>query len=162
MSVQLRVIIEEHDIRKLIIPSGIPNTVEELVLIIIQTFDVHEEYGLLYEDADSGNQFFSLTSTADLHDKATVKIIRKEPMVTLDLHPLYESGLSSTLNEVDSGDADEVSPQVDDCASSTSQDTIILPESCRSAQWPVPFEIPQFSHDIEIVLTKTNKAYHVL
>lgn len=89
MSVQLRVIIEEHDIRKLIIPSGIPNTVEELVLIIIQTFDVHEEYGLLYEDADSGNQFFSLTSTANLHDKATVEKNKKRT----DGYP----GLTSTM-----------------------------------------------------------------
>lgn len=150
---------EEHDIRKLTLPSGIPSTVEELLSIVSQTFDVHGEFGLLFEDKDFGNQFFSLASTADLHDMVTVKIIRKEPLITLDLHPLDESELS--LSEVDACSADdEASSHVDDSASSSSQDTIILPESCRSAPWPVPFQIPQFSRDIEMILAEANKIYH--
>ncbi|XP_073330048.1 uncharacterized protein [Pagrus major] len=47
-----------------------------------------------------------------------------------------------------------------DCASSSSKDTIILPDSCRSAPWPVPFQIPQFSRDIELILSEANKSYH--
>ena len=151
MAVQLRFILEEHNIRKLMFPSGIPSTVEELVSIVFGTLNVPGEFGLLYKHIDFGNQFFSLTSTYELYDKATVKIMRKEPMITL----------SSTLSEVDTSPADdEASPQVDDCASSSSQDTIILPESCRSIPWPVPFQFPQFSRDIEIILAEANKIYH--
>ena len=106
MSVVLRVILEEHDIRKMKLPSGIPNTVEDLVSIIVETFQLHGEFGLLYEDQDFGNQVFSVTSTADLYDKATVKIVRKEPLITLDLCPLDESCLSSTLSSADSYPAD--------------------------------------------------------
>lgn len=163
MSVALRVIIEEHDIRKIKLPSGIPNTVEDLVSIIVETFQLHGEFGLLYEDKDFGNQFFTVTSTADLYDKATVKTVRKEPLVTLDLCPLDESGLSSTPSSADSYPADngEVDTNaVDDSASSSSQDTSLLPASCRSAPWPAPFQVPKFSHDVELVLAEANKTYH--
>lgn len=69
---------------------------EDLVSEIIETFQIHGEFGLLYEDKDVGNQFFTLHSTSDLEDKAPVKLVRKEPLITLDLHPLDESVLSST------------------------------------------------------------------
>ena len=164
MAITLRVIIEEHDIQKLMLPS-IPSTVEELTSKVTTTFKLCGEFGLLYEDNDFGKKLFSLTSTSVLHDKATVKIIRKEPMITLDLQPLEldESGLSSALGEVDSypaEDEEEESPQVNNCASTSSQDTVILPESCRSTPWPVPFKIPQFSRDIEIILAEANKIYY--
>lgn len=174
MAVQLRVILEEHDIRKLTLPTGIPNTVEDLVSVVGKTFQIDWEFGLLYEDKDFGNQFFSVTSTADLHDKATVKVIRKEPVITLDLHPVDTSGLSSTLSSLSSLDTnpasnseldtypadDDASSPVSDCASSSSKNTIILPDSCRSAPWPVPFQVPQFSCDIELILAEANKSYH--
>ena len=50
MAVQLRFILEEHNIRKLMFPSGIPSTVEELVSIVFRTLSVHGEFGLLYKD----------------------------------------------------------------------------------------------------------------
>lgn len=160
MSVMLRVIIEKHDIRKIKFPSVIPNMVEDLVSIIVETFQLHGEFGLLYEDKDFGNQFFSVTSTADLYDKDTVKIVRKDPLVTLDLCPLDETGLSSTLSSADSYPADsEVDTNaVDDSASSSSQDTSLLPASCRSAPWPVPFQVPKFSRDVELILAEANKT----
>lgn len=158
MSVQLRVIIEEHDIRKLKLPLGIPDTLNDLISVIIETFHLQGEFALLYEDTDFGGQYFSVTSTADLHDKATVKMVRKETVITLDLLPVDESGLSSTLSSVDNSEMD--TSVAEDCASSSSQDTIILPVSCRSAPWPVPFVIPKFSRDVELILAEANKTYH--
>lgn len=152
MPVQFRIIIQEHDIRKIRLPFEIPDSVEELTALICQTFALPGEVGLLYEDKDFGNQFFTLTSTADLEDKATLKIVYKEPLATLDLHSVDESGLSSTLSELDTNPDGCSSVDVsftDDSASTTSQDTIILPASCRSSPWPVPFEIPTFSRDVE-------------
>lgn len=160
MAIQLRVIIEEDDIRKLVLPSGIPDTVKELISIISETFQLQWELGLLYEDKDFGNQFFSVTSTADLHDKATVKVVKKEPMIFLDMHPLDESGLSSSSSADIYLADDEGPPDIDGSTSCSSQDTIILPMSFRSAQWPVPFQVPQFSRDIEIILAEANKFYH--
>ncbi len=174
MAVQLRIILEEHNIQKLTLSTGIPYTVEELVSIVTKTFQLYGEIGLLYQDKDFDNQFFSVTSTADLHDKATLKVIQKEPVITLDLHPVYESEPSSTLSsptsvnthpssnpEMDISLADDdTSSQVSNCASSSSKDTIILPDSCRPAAWPVPFQVPQFSRDIELILAEANKTYH--
>ncbi len=163
MSVQLRVIIEENNIRKLTLPTGFPNKVEDLVSEIIQTFQIHGEFGLLYEDKDFGNQFFTLNSTADLEDKATVKLVRNEPLITLDLHPLDESGLSitqSTLETYPADDGEAYTSLADDVEPSSSQDTVLLPESCRSAPWPVPFQVPTFSRDIELIMAEANKSYH--
>ncbi|XP_073788000.1 uncharacterized protein [Danio rerio] len=168
MAVQLRVILEEHNIQKLTLPIGIPNTLEDLVSIIAATFQLHGEIGLLYQDSNFDNQFFSVTSTADLHDKATVKVILKEPTMTLDLHPVFESSTLSTVSthsastaETDICPADhDASSEVSNCASSSSSDTIILPDSCRSAAWPVPFQVPEFSRDIELILAEANNSYH--
>lgn len=92
MAVQLRVILDEHDIRKLTLPTGFPNTVESLLSVVVETFQLDGIFGLLYEDKDFGNQFFSLTTTADLYNKATLKVIRIET-VTPDLRPIDTSGL---------------------------------------------------------------------
>ncbi|XP_051810247.1 uncharacterized protein LOC110946336 [Acanthochromis polyacanthus] len=174
MVVQLRVILEEHRIEKLTLPTGIPDTVEELISIVTQTFQLHGEFGLLYQDKDFDNQFFSITSTADLYDKATVKVILKEPRFTLDLHPVCEPGPSSTLSsltsvsthpasttEMDISPADnDASSQASDCTSSSSRDTIILPDSCRLSAWPLPFQVPEFSRDVELILAEANISYH--
>lgn len=177
MAVQLRVILEEHNIQKLTLSMGIPNTVEELVSIVTKTFQLYGEICLLYQDKDFDNHFFSVTSTADLQDKATLKVIQKEPVITLDQHPVYESEPSSILSSPTSvsthpssntemnislaeDDDDDASSWVSDCASSYSKDTIILPDSCHSAAWPVSLQVPQFSRDIELILAEANKAYH--
>lgn len=61
MAVHLRVILEEHKIQKLKLPTGIPNTVEDLVSIVTETFQLHGEIGLLYQDKHFDNEFFSVT-----------------------------------------------------------------------------------------------------
>lgn len=174
MAVQLRVVLQEHSIKKLTLPTGIPNTVDDLVSIITETFQLNGEYGLLYQDKDFDNQFFSVTSTADLYGKATVKMILKEPNITLDLHPIFESGPSSTLSSLSSvstrpastpetdicPEDHDASSQVSDSTSSGSSDTIILPDSCRLAAWPVPFQVPEFSRDVQLILAEANNSYH--
>ncbi len=167
MAVHLRVILEEHNIQKLKLPTEIPNTVEDLVSIVTETFQLHGEIGLLYQDKHFDNEFFSVTSTADLYDKATVKVILKEPTITLDLHPILESSTLSSVStypasttETDICPADhDASSEVSNYASSSSSDTIILPDSCRSAAWPVPFQVPEFSRDIELILAEANNSY---
>jgi len=167
MAVHLRVILEEHNIQKLKLPTGIPNTVEELVYIVAETFQLPGEIGLLYLDKDFDSEFFSVTSTADLYDKATVKVILKEPTITLDLQPVLESSTLSSVStypasttETDTCPADhDASSEVSNCASSSSSDTITLPDSCRSAAWPVPFQVPEFSRDLELILAEANNSY---
>lgn len=169
MAVHLRVIIEEDNIKKLTLPV-LPNTVEEVVSIISEAFQLPGTIALLYQDKDFDHQFFSVTSTTDLYDKATVKVIQKEPLITLDLHPLYDSTpVTSPISEnthpasnpeMDSISADGDCSHLSDNASTSSKDTIILPQACRPAPWPLPFNIPEFSRDVELILAEANKSYH--
>ncbi len=48
----------------------------------------------------------------------------------------------------------------DDGASSSSQESSLLPASRRCAPWPVPFQVPKFSRDVELILAEANKTYH--
>uniref|UniRef100_A0A8C6Q7E0 Uncharacterized protein n=1 Tax=Nothobranchius furzeri TaxID=105023 RepID=A0A8C6Q7E0_NOTFU len=162
MPFQLRVIVAEHDIRKLKLQSGVPDTVEGLVSVILEELQLHGEFGLLYEDKDFGNEFFSVISTADLEDMATVKLVRKEPVLSLDFVPLNESGLPHTTTSGDMSAADESEDSAlaeDDGGSSSSNNTIILPASCRTAPWPAELEVPTFSRDIEMTLAEANMIH---
>lgn len=53
----------------------------------------------------------------------------------------------------------DASSEVSNYASSSSSDTIILPDSCCSAAWPVPFQVPEFSRDVELILAEANNLY---
>ena len=65
----------EDDERKLTIKSGIPTTVEELVLEITTFFGVTEQFRLQYKDEHFNNQFMNLSSTSEIQDKSTVKVV---------------------------------------------------------------------------------------
>ncbi|XP_076845338.1 sterile alpha motif domain-containing protein 3-like [Brachyhypopomus gauderio] len=147
---KLRVILDDHDIRKLVLPSGIPGTREDLELIIRETFQLQGNFSLLYKDAEFGD-FFSLTTTADLKDKDTVKVVLVEPLyITLtETHP---AGPVSTLSDRSSSSSSHTS----------SAETIILSSAenrGRSQQWPSPFEIPEFAYDTELILESANAAF---
>ncbi|XP_041804801.1 uncharacterized protein LOC121614792 [Chelmon rostratus] len=148
--VKLRIIFGEDDIRKLVLPSGIPGTIQDLTDVIQETFRITGSFTVLYQDMDFGGQFFTLTSIEEVQDKATLKLVMAESVVL-------------TLSPVES-----LVPQSSDassCHSSGSQDTILLSHqdesgtSYRSKPWPTNFEIPPFSYDVELVLEAGNQAY---
>ncbi|KAE8296811.1 hypothetical protein D5F01_LYC05577 [Larimichthys crocea] len=59
---------------KLILPSGIPDSVDNLKFEIQKHCGIEGEFRLQYMDNDF-DQFMNLTSTADIQDKGTVKVI---------------------------------------------------------------------------------------
>lgn len=73
---QLRVIIEETKIHKLLLPDGIPCTVEKLLAAAQDHFDLQGSLTVMYIDKDFDNQFFTLTSTDVIQDKDTIKLIQ--------------------------------------------------------------------------------------
>lgn len=159
---QLRVVIKDCDVRKLTLPSGIPQTLEALRAIILETFQVDGDFSLMYEDKEFGNEYFTLTSTADINDKSTIKIIQVEPTVTLTFSTTAESDLlmSSTPRSAEDTPNSEAQHSANDLGGS-STDTVILPDSCRLDPWPLHFEIPKFSRDVELILQEANKRYHM-
>ncbi|KAM3611924.1 uncharacterized protein V6R79_025944 [Siganus canaliculatus] len=70
----LRVIVQDHMIDKLVLPCGVPETVDELQSIVQQKYNLEAgKFTLHYKDVDFGGEFFSLASTKDLKDKDTIK-----------------------------------------------------------------------------------------
>ncbi|KTG03254.1 hypothetical protein cypCar_00039205, partial [Cyprinus carpio] len=91
---KLRVILQDHDIRKLDLPHGIPGTVSELESIMRKTFGLNGNFTLHYKDADFGEEYFSLTSTSEIKDKDTIKINEEfERITTVNLETTFMAKL---------------------------------------------------------------------
>ena len=166
---KLRIILQDHDIRKLDLPHGIPGTVGELESIVRETFGLQENLTLHYKDADFGEEYFSLTSTSDIKDKDTIKVVNivEPPTFTLNLTEVNtcvesESEISIHSAATELSDSTSVTTVQSSC-STRSQDTLILssPEHGiqRSERWPTEFPVPRFAYDTELMLTSGNEAY---
>lgn len=136
---KLRVILNPDDTRKLILPGGIPETVEELINQVRKVCGLNCNVRLQYQDRDFGDALVNLTSTAELEGFATIKVI-----------PLT--------------DDDQTIPVCDDLVSTETDDTelLSLPSSSvstRTQMWPREFPIPTFSYDTELQLEKGNAVY---
>lgn len=150
---QLRVIIEETQVHKFVLPDGIPSTVEKLTEAVQDHFQLQGIFTIMYMDKDFDNQFFTLTSTDVIKDKDTIKLVQTNPIV-LSFTPVSDPALHSTPVQLDQ-------PFTDDTSSVSSSDTIIIPQSpeYRSQPWPKKFVIPTFSYKVEMLLQAGKKAY---
>nr|XP_057928428.1 sterile alpha motif domain-containing protein 3 isoform X3 [Doryrhamphus excisus] len=160
---KLRIILQDHEIRKLDLPDGIPDTVDELESIVREKFGLDGNFTLHYKDADFGEEYFSLTSTSDIKDKDTIKVVNivEPPTVTLtftDGDSSFESASVASLPNSETS----VHPASSSC-SSGSQDTLILssPEQVthRTQCWPTTFPVPNFAYDTELVLASGNEVF---
>lgn len=154
---KLRIIFGDDDIRKLILPAGIPSSLTDLFCAIREYFDIPMDFNVLYHDSDFNGQFFTLTTIGDVEDKATLKVVPVKPVV-LTLSSVEEM-------EFDSPPPRESSDTISIHSSSSSSDTIILSSADesgtlrRSQPWPARFEIPTFSFDVEQHLQAGNQAF---
>ncbi|GAA6101495.1 sterile alpha motif domain-containing protein 3-like [Tachysurus ichikawai] len=126
----LRVIVTDHDIRKVTLPSK-PQTLDSLIEQLGQHLDLPYTFSLQYEDTEFNNALVNLTDIADLPDKPTLKVIS---LVT-----------SPTPSQADT-----------DIISVTSQEESPL---TRQDPWPEAFEIPSFSVDVEYRLRQGNLLF---
>jgi len=158
----LRVILDQSSIRKLHLPSGIPDTCVKLESVVKETFQIQGNFTLHYKDTDF-EEFFSLTSTSELKDKDTIKVVQVEPVIinltTID--SLECAGPSTSDAQVSSDDCSVASSAPSSFG--TSDDTVLLssPDSHgqRSKPWPSQFEIPEFAYETELVLQSANDAF---
>ena len=70
-----------HEIKKLCLP-GIPRTVQELEAAVKQAFGISVDISLQHKDPDF-NDFITLSSTDDLQDKDTLKLVYAQSAVIL-------------------------------------------------------------------------------
>uniref|UniRef100_A0A8C5HUA8 PB1 domain-containing protein n=1 Tax=Gouania willdenowi TaxID=441366 RepID=A0A8C5HUA8_GOUWI len=144
--VRFRVLLD-HIVKKVSFPE-MP-TLQELIKGVQETFAISEDISLQYKDTDF-DDFFTLTSTDDLKDKDTLKIIYVEPPTLILSNINCDSTLNSSLVEM----AFEKSSQ---CSSSAeSDDTVILPPPHPTTPmhqpWPREFPLPCFSYTTEMAL----------
>uniref|UniRef100_A0A9J8A6J0 Uncharacterized protein n=1 Tax=Cyprinus carpio carpio TaxID=630221 RepID=A0A9J8A6J0_CYPCA len=164
---KLRIILQDHDIRKLDLPQGIPGTVSELESIVRKTFVLNGNFTLHYKDADFGEEYFSLTSTSDIKDKDTIKVIHivEPPTLTLtftDVESSIKSASKTCIQTSVHTSVTDIYPSISG-SFSESQDTLILPSSehktQRSQRWPTEFSVPRFAYDTELVLAAGSEAF---
>lgn len=71
---------------------------------IQRRFGLTEDFGLQYRDVEFGNEFMNLTTTADIKDKSTIKVINTQnsvpatvPAATTETSSLLDDYLCQTL-----------------------------------------------------------------
>ncbi len=138
----------DHEVKKLTLSSGIPSTVDELVAAVKESFSIPADISIQYKDEEFGD-FFTLTSTNDLKDKDTLKVVYVP--ITLTLVPQESTPDTSDVSFF----CESVS------LSGDSVDTEILSPSFmeRQSSWPAVFPIPTFSHNTELALRQGNEIY---
>ncbi|KAM9451464.1 uncharacterized protein Hap1MRO34_021776 isoform 1-T1 [Clarias gariepinus] len=163
---KLRIILKDHDIRKLDLPHGIPETVDELECIVRETFELDGNFTLHYKDVDFGEEYFSLTSTSDIKDKDTIKVVQivEPPSVTLTFSDVDSSFdcASETSGNI-SASVEKLSRPCGSSSSSGSQDIVIMssPEHInqRLQRWPTNFPVPRFAYETELLLASANETF---
>ncbi|XP_028430573.1 uncharacterized protein LOC114553561 [Perca flavescens] len=138
---KLRVVLNPDDTRKLILSDGIPETMEQLMDEVRKVCGFNGNFRLQYQDRDFGDALVNLTSTVELEDLATVKVI-----------PIIDDcsqGLNLTV-------CDDLSTQSDDTELLSTPSSSV---STRTQMWPREFPIPTFSYDTELQLEKGNVVY---
>lgn len=164
MEAKLRVIIGDR-VEKLVLPSGIPLTVEEMQTVVKETFEISEDFSIQYLDSEF-EDYFTLSTTDQIKHKDTIKIVLA-PLIFLNLHPVDESFASSSSQRSTDCDAVSYAESTSSTAessagSSTSQDTIILSRQStteRCQPWPKQFPVPQFAYETEMCLERATEDY---
>lgn len=139
---KLRVILNPDDTRKLVLPGGIPESMEQLMDEVRKVCGLNGNFRLQYQDRDFGDALVNLTSTVELEDLATVKVI--------PISDDFSQEITLTI--------------CDDIVSTQSDDTELLSTpsssvSTRTQMWPHVFPIPKFSYDTELQLEKGNAVF---
>lgn len=139
---KLRVILSPDDTRKLLLSDGIPETMEQLMDQVRKLCGLNGNFRLQYQDKDFGDALVNLTSTTELDDLGTIKVV-----------PI-----------ADDSNQEIVLTFCDDILCTQSDDTELLTTpsssaSTRTQMWPREFPIPLFSYDTELQLEKGNAAY---
>ena len=130
---RLKVILGENNVEKLTLPDGIPNSLDDLLSKIKNTFGLEGNIRVQYMDPDFGNDFFNLNSTTELQDLGTIKVIQQRTN-------------QPSISAIENTSSQSLSIESDDSFSAGSHDTVLLssPESVssRKQQWPAAIPLP--------------------
>lgn len=158
--VKFKIVLGDSDSLKLTLPFGIPKSVEEFKSEIRKQCGVTGDFRLQYLDTDF-DDFLNLTSTVDLQDKGTVKVVTQ----SLAMLSAYDvCSLSSADTDIRSStssptpSSSSLSPTTSDVAS-VSASELSLSSKLRSETWPTNFPIPTFPYEVELELQKAHEDF---
>ena len=126
--------------------QDVPPSVDELCTVLRNTLGLRGNFLLLFEDPDFGNELCNLTDMKDLPtERATLKVLFTflDPLSDSTLGTASRSSQSTTSRRLSSSSTTSPSP----------------PSSGDLTEWPDPFVIPDFSHDVDFQLRVANDAY---
>uniref|UniRef100_A0A8C6MAB0 PB1 domain-containing protein n=1 Tax=Nothobranchius furzeri TaxID=105023 RepID=A0A8C6MAB0_NOTFU len=153
MAATLRVILGVDNSSKLVLPSGIPGSVDILKEEIQRQFGLTEDFRLQYRDVEFDNEYMNLTTTGDIKDKSTIKVIytqNSEPSTVPTTAPTAVS--RETLPQFNA-------PSLPDTDILSSSDSSSSCSSLRVRKWPLNFPIPTFSFDVDFQLHRAQQEY---
>ncbi|XP_056441358.1 uncharacterized protein LOC130378678 [Gadus chalcogrammus] len=158
----LRVILGEDDARKIVLPAGRPDSIEELIKTLKQNFGLDQDFRLQYQDADFGMEFINLSAIAEIDNKATLKVVylhnsSAEESITLQLVPVEH--LDASFSSVEHLDASFSSVETENTEPASSASSASSSPSARQRSWPSVFSIPQFNYESELQLEKADAEY---
>lgn len=159
-SAALRVIFE-HRIEKLTLPSGIPESLEELHSAVKQALNITDEISLQYMDSDF-EDFFTLHSTTQIQHRSTIKVVTVASIVLTLCSPNESfTGCDITEQSLDTTSSTHATIQDSSDTSDSSASTVILSpdNSSERKPWPKEFIVPHFSVETEMVLERANELY---
>ncbi|XP_056313109.1 sterile alpha motif domain-containing protein 3 [Danio aesculapii] len=131
MSMTLRVIVHDSDIRKVVIEET-PADADALKQVLQKKLQLAYPFNIQYEDPFFNNALCNISDINDLPERATVKII------PLDTSP--SSSQADTIILSGSDTSEQLSAE-------------------RQIVWPDEFEIPKFSVNVEYRLRQGNLAF---
>lgn len=145
---KLQIVLGEDNYAKLTFPAGMSDSVDILKSEIQKQCGIDGDFRLQYMDEDC-EQYIKMTSTLDIRDKSTIKVIlpRKQPTQSASQSP-----------SAPFCDANDSSAHTDIQSSSSSGPTTSI-SSLRYQGWPLNFPIPAFSYEVEMQLLTANHKF---
>lgn len=152
---KFRIVLGENDSMKLTLPSGIPRSFEELKNEIRKQCAVTGEFRLQYLDSDF-DDFLNLTSTVDLEDKGTLKVVAQNAFEVCSPSSADTDILSSSASP---SPTPSISASLSHVSSVSASDPMSSSSKLRCEAWPANFPIPTFPHEVELELQRAHEQF---
>lgn len=149
---KLLAVLGENNAVKLVLPSGIPKTLEDLKLEIQKQCSLTGDFRIQYMDNDF-NAFLNLTSTAELKNLDKVKVVS----ACVPEHDLQvpQNASSSFCSSNSSPGSSRISVDI----LSSSETSSSSSSNLRIDPWPTNFRLPIFSYATDLQLKKANDEF---
>lgn len=165
----LKIILGDNGRQRLTLPSGMPQSLNELSEEVRKQCGLQGNFRLQFMDVEFDCEFMNLTSVDEIQDKSTLKVFPLTENSTPPGAVNYTTGhledcdsLFSSLEDTIILTSAESSPASISSGFSSSASTSSGSSSAstsRSSAWPDVFCVPLLTYDAEVQLERANAAF---